>query len=140
MSRFWQNWLIGWCLAVGMFGALLAGGVLEVTSGPVRMIFAQLNGPGQLDLNPHVRFCLAVLGAVSIGWSITLYSAISAANQLGKQAGKLVWRQLIAATITWYVIDSGLSIATGFGLNAIPNTVLLAGFLLPVISSGVLSE
>ena len=45
---------------------------------------------------------------------------------------------MTSSVLTWYVIDSLLSIATGFGLNALPNTVLMAGFLFPVIRSGVL--
>jgi hypothetical protein len=31
-----------------------------------------------------------------------------------------------------------MSIATGYGMNAIPNLILLATFLLPIIRSGVL--
>jgi len=44
----------------------------------------------------------------------------------------------VTASVSWYVIDSILSITTGFGLNAAPNTVFMAAFLLPVIRSGVL--
>jgi hypothetical protein len=140
MLGFWRNWITGWCLAVGMFGIILAGGGLEVTSGPSRIIFDLLNGPGELELDPHMRFSLAVLGAVSIGWSLTLLAAVQALNLIDKQLGKPIWVLVIASVMSWYVIDSILSIATGFGLNTIPNTVLMAGFLIPVIRSGVFSD
>lgn len=139
MSDFWRHWLTVWCWAVGLFGVILAGGALDLTSGPTRAMFTFLNGPGELDLNPYLRFSLAVLGAVTIGWSLTLFAAIRAAIQLGK-LGKPIWIWVTAATVSWFVIDSSLSIATGFGLNAVPNTGFLAAYLLPVIRSGVLKD
>ena len=140
MSAFWQNWMKGWCGAAALFGIILAGGAFEATSGPVRIVFGLLNGSGDLDLDPPMRFSLGVLGAVSIGWSLTLLAAVNAANQLDRKLAKAIWIQVIGSVLTWFVIDSLLSVATGFGLNAIPNTVLMAGFLFPVIRSGVLSN
>jgi len=137
MSDFWRKWMIGLCWAILLFGVSLAGGGMEATSGPVRLIFALLKGPGALNLDAQMRFSLGVLGAVSIGWSLTLLAAIQAANQLG-ELGRPIWVLVTGSVLTWNVIDSSLSIATGFGLNAIANTVILAAFLLPVIRSGVL--
>jgi hypothetical protein len=139
MSGFWRSWLIGWCGAVGLFGVVLAGGASEATSGPTRIVFDLLNGPGELVLAPLLRFSLAVLGAVTIGWSVTLLAAIRAASQLGK-SGRPIWMLITVSVLSWYVIDSSLSIATGFGLNAVPNTGFVAAFLLPVIRSGVLGR
>lgn len=138
MSAFWQNWMKGWFWAAGLFGIILAGGAFEATSGPVRTVFDLLNGPGDFNLDPAMRFSLGVLGAVSIGWSLTLLAAAKAANQLERKVAKPIWMLVTGSVLTWYVIDSFLSVATGFGLNTIPNTVLMAGFLLPVIRSGVL--
>jgi hypothetical protein len=140
MSAFWRRWLTGWCIAVGLFGVVLAGAAFEATSGPVRVVFDLLNGPGELDLDAHLRFSLAVLGAVSIGWAVTLLAAFRAANQLGRQLGRPIWILVTASVAGWFVIDSTLSIATGFGLNAVPNVVILAAFLLPVLRSGVLGK
>ncbi len=131
-------WMTGWCAAVGLFGMILAGSGFEVTSGPVRILFDVLNGPGELDLNPYVRFSLAVLGAVTMGWSLTLMAVIQVANQLEKQVSKRIWIGIAASIVIWYVIDSILSIATGFWLNAVANTIFSATFLIPVIRSGVL--
>ena len=79
MSGFWRKWLTVWCWAVGVFGAVLVCGGLETTSGPARLFFGILNGPMPLDLNAQMRFSLAVMGAVTIGWSITLAAVIQAA-------------------------------------------------------------
>lgn len=131
-------WMTGWCVALGLFGMILAGSGFEVTSGPVRILFDVLNGPGELDLNPYVRVSLALLGAVTMGWSLTLMAVIQVTNQLEKQVSKRIWIGITASIVIWYVIDSILSIATGFWLNAVSNTIFSATFLIPVIRSGVL--
>lgn len=131
-------WMTGWCAAVGLFGLILVGGGFEATSGPIRLFFNILGGPGDLDLNPHMRFILAILGAVTIGWGLTLLAVIQAANQLEKEASKSIWIGIAASIVIWYVIDSSLSIATGFWLNAVSNTIFSATFLIPVIRSGIL--
>jgi hypothetical protein len=131
-------WMTGWCGAVCLFGLILVGGGLEVTSGPVRILFNFLNGPGKLDLNPHMQFSLAVLGAVTIGWSLTLMAAIQAANQLEKRVSKPIWALITASIVIWYAIDSILSTATGFWLNVVSNTIFLTTFLIPITRSHVL--
>ncbi|MCY6493485.1 hypothetical protein [Leptolyngbya sp. GGD] len=140
MSNFWRNWMTVWCIGIGLFGVTLAAGALEATSEPTRIVFQLLNGPGELNLDSHMRFSLAVLGAVSIGWSITLFAAIQAVNQLDKAASKPIWILVIVSVLTWAAIDTALSIATGFWRNAIPNLVYVLTFLLPVSQSGVLKD
>jgi hypothetical protein len=137
MSGFWRNWLTGWCWVVALFGLLLAGAAFEPTSIPTRLLFDLLNGPSPLDLDAQMRFALAVLGAVTFGWGLTFLAAIRAAHQLG-DGGRPVWRGITLSVVAWYVIDSGLSVATGYGLNAVPNTFFLLAFLAPVIRGGVL--
>ena len=137
MSHFWRTWMTGGCWAVGLFGVILAASAFEATAGPTRLLFGLLNDRVPLDPDAHLRFSLAVLGAVSVGWSMTLAAAIKAAHLLGDQA-RPVWVLVTLSLAAWYVIDTALSVATGFGLNAIPNTIFLVVFLLPIIRSGVL--
>lgn len=58
--------------------------------------------------------------------------------QLLGAAAAPVWRLLTVSVVGWYLIDGVLSAATGFPLNIVPNTLLLAGFVAPVLGSGVL--
>lgn len=139
MSAFWRAWLIIWCISVGVFGLVLAGGAFEATSGPVRLIFAGIQGPGELDLNPAMRFSLGVMGGVSIGWAVTMLMVMLAATQLGDRA-RPIWMGLTVGLATWFVIDSSLSIATGFGLNVVPNSVLMVTYLVAVLASGRLRK
>jgi hypothetical protein len=137
MPPFWRNWLNVWCGGVALFGVVLAGGAFPATSAPCEALLDLLNGAAALDMEPPLRFAMALLGAVTLGWSLTLRVAIGAADALGPR-GRPVWAGLTTAVIVWYVADSALSVATGFALNAVSNTLVAALFLLPVLRSGVL--
>lgn len=137
MSRFWRNWLTVWGWAVVLFGLVLAGAGFEATSGPTRLLFDVLNGPEDLILSAQMRFAVGLMGAVTLGWALTLLVTFDAAHRLGA-AGGPAWRGVLASAVVWYVIDSGISVVTGFGLNAVSNTLLMAGLLTPLMASGVL--
>ncbi len=139
MTGYWRNWFKIWCLAVGVFGLVLAGGAFSATDGMVRYLIAVLNPAADPAMTDTLRFAVALMGAVTLGWALTLHAAICAAAWLGAD-GAPVWRLLVLSLIGWYVIDSSLSLATGFGLNAVPNTVLLVTFLWPVWRSGLLGR
>lgn len=137
MSAFWRGWMIVWCLGVVAFGLVLAGGAFEATTGPVQWILETLQGPGELVFNPAMRFSLALMGCVSIGWALTMFAVMLAAFELGDRA-RPIWLGLTFGIVVWYVIDSALSVATGFGLNVIPNTLLLITYLVGLLASGAL--
>lgn len=137
MSAFWRGWLYVWCGLVIIFGLVLAGGGLAATSGVADMLFGVLGGPDDLTWTPHLRFSVALMGAVTMGWGLTFVATFMAAHRLGEQAG-LVWRMATLGVIVWFVIDSALSVATGFALNAVSNAGLLAGYLIPVLATGVM--
>ncbi len=42
--------------------------------------------------------------------------------------------------LAWFVTDSTLSVATGFGLNVVPNIVFLVTFFVPLFASGALER
>ncbi len=137
MSTFWRNWLLVWSVGVAIFGLVLAGGAFEATSGPVSLIYQGLQGPGDLTFDPAMRFTLAVMGCVSIGWAVTMFLMIRVAYSLGDRA-RPIWIGLTAGVVTWFVTDSSLSVATGFGLNVIPNAGLIVTYLVAILGSGAL--
>lgn len=139
MNTFWRNWLLVWSVGVLIFGVVLAGGAFEATSGPVRLVYQGLQGPGDLVFDPAMRFTLAVMGCVSIGWAVTMFLMFRAAFSLGEHA-RPIWMGLTLGVVTWFVTDSSLSVATGFGLNVIPNTVLILTYLIAILGSGALKR
>ncbi len=134
MTPFWRNWLLLWCMAVILFGIVLAGAAFEASSGPARAAFTLIGRPLPEMPDSLHRFLLALIGAVTIGWGLTLLAAIRTAAAPSRP----LWVGLTVAVLVWYVVDSLLSVVTGFPLNAVSNTVLLAGFLLPVLAARLL--
>ena len=139
MSPFWRVWLIVWAWSVIVFGVVIAGGAFEATEGPVRFIYESLQGSGPITFDPVLRFSLGVLGGVSIGWGVTGLLIILAAIQLGDKA-RPFWVAVAVGLAAWFVIDSTLSIATGFGLNVVPNILLLGGYLIAMAATGKLKK
>jgi hypothetical protein len=137
MSSFWRNWFSGFCVSLIVFGIVLAGGAFEATTGPVRFLLILLGGNSDISFEPALRFSLGLLGAISIGWGLMFYTTIFAAIDLGSQ-GRPLWRGMTMAILVWFVIDNTFSAATGFALNILPNTLLLAQYFIGLRGSGVM--
>jgi hypothetical protein len=139
MAGLWKNWITAWCWAVIVFGAVLAAAGLPATDGVARVLFGVVGG---LPADPAMfeptgmRFAVALMGAVTLGWGFTILFLLPAIHAAGASA----WKGLTAAILIWYVIDSAFSVATGFALNAVSNTGLLIAFLVPVLASGALTR
>lgn len=137
MQGFWKTWMTVWSWGVILFGAVLAAGGLPGTDGALAWLYSLLGNlsPETLDLDaPGMRFSVALMGAVTIGWGLTILLLLPAIHAAGAPA----WRGLTLALAVWYVIDGALSAATGFALNIVPNTALAVAYLVPVMASGAL--
>lgn len=136
MTAFWRNWFTLWSLFVMLFGLVLAGAGLPALDSIATLIFG-IVGATDMVWTPELRFAVALMGAVTLGWGMTLLTGIRAAIALGDQ-GAPVWRGLLIAMLVWFVVDSSMSVATGFWLNAVSNTIITAAFIIGVIGSGAL--
>lgn len=137
MSAFWKTWITVWCWGIIMFGAVLAAGSLPATDGIVRLLYGILSAsplPADFLEAPGIRFSVALMGAVTMGWGLTILFLLPAIHVAGASA----WRGLTAAMVIWFMIDGALSAATGFALNNLPNTALAIAYLVPVLASGAL--
>ena len=128
----WQAQMQLWCGAVIVFGLVLIGGAFDASSAGVHALFAILDGPGPISYEPALRFALALMGAVTLGWGATVLAVVRGIGELPDAAALALWRGITAALLLWYVIDSTLSVATGFWRNAVSNTVLIGWYLLIV--------
>lgn len=137
MNGLWKTWITLWCWGVVAFGVVLASAGLPGADGVARALFGLLGGvPAGADFfdATGMRFSVALMGAVSIGWGFTMLFLLPAITAAGPSA----WRGLTGALLIWFAVDSALSVATGFWLNAVSNTVLLAAYLIPLFASGAL--
>ncbi|MFN7056938.1 hypothetical protein [Hyphomonas sp.] len=126
-----------WCWSVVLFGVILMSGSFPATDGLVRWLYEVLGGlpPGSFDLEAAgLRFSVALMGAVTLGWGATILLLLPAIHATGAPA----WRGLTIALVIWYAVDGALSVATGFALNIVPNTVLATTYLVPLLASGAL--
>lgn len=136
MTDFWRSYFTAWSIFIMVFGLVLAGAGLPATDGIATLIFGII-GASDLDWTPVLRFSVALMGCVTLGWGITLLVAIRAAIALGAQSAG-VWRGILYSMLVWYGLDSGLSVATGFWMNAVSNTFIAIAFIVGLIGSGVL--
>jgi hypothetical protein len=139
MGGFWKTWMTVWCWGVLVFGAVLALAATPATDAPARAVLGLLGGgPAGAALldQDAMRFGLGIQGALSIGWALTLLAARDVADAAGGRA----WRGIAAGVCAWFAIDSTISVVTGFPLNAVSNTLIIAMFLAPVLGSGVLHK
>lgn len=138
MTARWRTWMMLWCLGLALVGLVLGLGAFDATSGPVRRVFAALGQPLEGPFAPHLKFKLAVVGAICIGWAIGLAGAVQVTAGLAAPLARQLWACLTAGVLVWFVMDSTLSVATGFGRNVVPNLLLLGSYLAGVLGSGVL--
>ena len=130
MNSNWQSQMQIWCGGVIVFGLVLIGGAFDATSAGVYALFGILDGPGPITWEPALRFSLALMGAVTLGWGATVLAVVRATGAMPQAAAAAMWRGITIALLLWFVVDSGLSVATGFWRNALSNTVLIGWYLL----------
>lgn len=137
MTGAWKTWMRIWCWIVLGLGIGFLGAAFPATDGFARLFFGVISGfseQGDLFAAGAMRFATAIIGAITIGWALTLLGLVQAAEKAGAGA----WRSFAFALACWFVVDSAISVATGFPLNALSNIGLALGFLGPILASGVL--
>ena len=130
MNGKWQAQMQLWCGAVMVFGLVLMSGAFEATGQVANILFDILDGPGPVTWDPALRFSLALMGAVTLGWGATVLAVVRGTGDMPAAQALALWRGITAALLLWYVVDSALSVATGFWRNALSNTVLIGWYLL----------
>jgi hypothetical protein len=139
MAGLWKTWIVFWCWGVILFGAVLATAGWHAIDGIARLAFSVIGGaeagPNYFE-PPGMRFSVALMGAVTLGWGFTILFLLPAIHAAGAPA----WRGLVAAMLIWFVIDSAFSVSTGFAMNAVSNTALMIGLLVPLLASGALKS
>ncbi|MCF8504088.1 MAG: hypothetical protein K9G59_04175 [Caulobacter sp.] len=133
MNGFWKTWMRVWCWVVLAFGLVLALAAVPALDAAPRLVIGLLGGDPDLLDQTEMRFAFGLQGALTLGWGMTMIAMVGLAHT----HGAAVWRSLTASVLVWYVIDSAISVGTGFPLNAVSNTLLTAGYLIPVLVTGV---
>ncbi len=116
------------------FGILIAAAALPALSLPtgflVDLIYFPVDGGQPVDADA-TRLLAAITGGLMTGLGVTIY--LIAAELLSKEP-LLARRMIVAASVSWFVVDSSMSIAAGAWLNAVFNAVFLLMYCAPVWS------
>jgi hypothetical protein len=140
MTGFWKTWMAIWCwLTIGL-GVALWLGAFPATDGVARLYYDAINWPIDGGVTAPTEWTAqrptaAILGAVLIGWGITVLFAVAEGNAGNRRA----WQMLTVAMVAWFVTDSIASMAVGLPGNVVPNTAFMFTYLVPVLASGVLA-
>jgi hypothetical protein len=138
MEKTWQNWFSAWAIGVFFFGLVLAGGAFDATDGLTNALFTLFGNPVPSEPGEHYRFSVGLMGAVTMGWGLTFWVAFKALSLIDAATAAPLWRKLTLFTLVWYVVDSYISVATGFWMNAVSNTIVMTLYFIPLFKSGVM--
>lgn len=126
------RWLkTGAAVTIG-FGLLVAVAAIPALSSPAAvlldLIYFPLDG-SQATGAPADRLLSAIAGGVMAGWGTMIWIVADEVYPGNPDLGR---RLVLSSVVTWFVIDSSMSVAAGAPLNVVGNLGFLLVFVLPV--------
>ena len=128
----WDRWLEAAVLLVGGAGVFFVVARVPTTTLFEWIIFGSADSPIPTgDAARYVTFVYGVLGAVMIGWACTLWPLVRGPL---RRRERWAWTAVALSVGVWFVVDSTLSVASGFGENALLNLVFAVAFGVPLLA------
>ena len=136
MKRIFNYWII-----IVSISVIIAGLVFAFIA-PYWMVFPQdlfyqsfSNNSFQnisiIDRN-HVNWIYGVLGGTLSGWGVMiLFLSLS----LLKENHKVIWDSILLSVITWFIVDTIITIKYCVVANLILNVIILVSVLIPYIGN-----
>ena len=124
-QKFHKFWLIITAVVVGAFGPVFFLGTMVSTLEPARLSLDILSWP--IDGVPtytsqEMRFLSALTGGFLVGWGVMI-GCLRA--WLYDTAPEPVRRVVLTSLVSWFILDSAGSIASGIPSNAVFNVFFL---------------
>ena len=116
-----------------LFGVMLALIAFPPLSAPATWFTDLVIWPfdGQQPIAAtEARLYGVVLGGVMMGWGVMQWMVLT---QLHPSDPILARKLMMNSAIVWFVVDSTGSVIVGGALNVLPNAVLLAMIVLPIV-------
>ena len=123
--EFHKFWLKITAVVIGSFGPIFFLGTMAATAEPARFTLDMLSWPidGATTLaSPDARFLIALAGGFLLGWGVTIWCL---ATYVYDHAPEGVRRSVMFGVLSWFVLDSAGSIASGNASNALFNVIIL---------------
>ena len=115
-----------------VFSLLFIAGAFPPLSGGVAIFYDAIEpGAGAAgDYGTLIRLLSAVLGGIFASWCVFLIMVVAPAVRDGDEN---IRRASIIAILTWFTLDSAGSVAAGFALNVVGNSIYLILLLTPLL-------
>jgi hypothetical protein len=118
-------WLKITALVVGSFAPVFFLGAMPETSQLARLTLDVLSWPvdgRQTYASPDTRFLSALTGGFLLGWGVMIWALSAWVYDLAPEA---VRRTVLLGMVSWFILDSAGSIASGNASNAAFNVLVL---------------
>jgi hypothetical protein len=118
-------WLKVTAVVVGGFGPVFFLGTMPSTLEPARLTLDILSWPidGMTTYaSPDTRFLSALTGGFLTGWGVMIWCLSAWVYDAAPEA---VRRTVLIGIVSWFVVDSAGSIASGNASNALFNVLVL---------------
>ena len=125
-------WLkTGSAVTIG-FGALIAAAAVPALQAPtgflLDIVFLPLDGAPTAG-GKAARLLSAISGGVLVGWGLMMWLL---ATSLYPKEPTICRKIILTSIISWFIVDSSMSVAAGAILNAFFNVGFLLVFTVPV--------
>jgi hypothetical protein len=120
-----KTWLKVSAVVIGSFAPVFFLGTMVPTMEPARLTLDLLSWPvdgGTTYNSPDVRFLSALTGGFLLGWGVTVWML---AATVYDKAPEAVRRVVLFGLLSWFLLDSSGSIASGNPSNALFNVLVL---------------
>jgi hypothetical protein len=124
-QKFHKFWLKITAIVIGSFGPVFFLGTMAATIEPARLTLDLLSWPvdGVTTYDsPDTRFLSALTGGFLLGWGIMIW-CLSA--WVYDKAPEAVRKTVLVGVLSWFILDSSGSIASGNSSNVFFNIVVL---------------
>jgi hypothetical protein len=123
--RFHKAWLKVTAVVIGSFGPVFFLGTMAATLEPARLTLDILSWPvdgATTYASPDTRFLSALTGGFLLGWGVMIWCLSSWVYDAAPEG---VRRAVLTGVLSWFVLDSAGSIASGNASNALFNIPVL---------------
>lgn len=123
--KFHKFWLKITAIVVGSFGPIFFFGTMLSTSEPARWTLDVLSWPIDNIQNYEAattRFLSALTGGFLLGWGVMIWCLSS---MVYDKSPDFVRKSVVIGLLSWFVLDSLGSIASGNAINTLFNVIVL---------------
>lgn len=124
-QSFHKFWLKITAIVIGSFGPVFFLGTMAETMEPARLTLDILSWPvdgATTYASPDTRFLSALTGGFLLGWGVTIWFLSAKVYDLAPEP---VRQAVLTGLLSWFVLDSAGSIASGNASNAVINVLVL---------------